>query len=241
MKKVLMISAIASLFIGCGGGSSGTSFDMVDYLPSQDTVKRFFTTDDRGNTNFYEEDIDVNLNTINIKIDDNITKTFTINEDTIVEEDIDSNITKVLSKSIKEGDTLYSLPKTTDVEDITFDNTVLGTRSTELTITCKLDKQLDKIEDYEIKYYGDILKFKCIEDKKIVTHVVDNLPDYINLTDGEEVSDYDISYFYMKKGVGTILKINDDCIVSDSNGDERINDASTVCQDEHYSHTFFLE
>ena len=242
MKKVLLFTATLLFIVGCGSTSKKkNNINMVDYMPSSDITKKFFTTKDNGDTNFYEESINVNGNNITVKKDDLLTRTVTINETTIVEDDIDNNLTKILKKSISIGEILYTLPKITTIENIKFEDTILGTKNIESTKTCKLEKKLTKLEDYDIKYNDDILKFKCIEDKKIVTHVKDNLPDYINLTNGEEKSDYDISYFYMKKDIGLIVEINDDCLVKNNDGVTRINDLSKSCDEKHYSHTFFLE
>ena len=242
MKRVLLFTATLLFIGGCGSTKhKNSNINMVDYLPSSDTTKKFFTTKDNGDTNFYEETITISGNKINVKKDNQLTRTLTINETTIVEDDIDNNLSKILKKSIGVGDTLYTLPKITTIEDIKFEDTVLGTKKIESTKTCKLEKKLNKLEDYDIKYNDDILKFKCIEDKKIVTHVKEDLPEYINLTNGEEKSDYDVSYFYMKKDIGLIVEINDNCLVKNSEGVTRISDSSKTCDEEHYSHTFFLE
>ena len=242
MKKILLLTTTLLFIGGCGSTThKKNSINIANYLPSLDTTKKFFTTKSSGDTNFYEESITIDANTITIKRDDLLNRILTINDNDIREKDIDTNQTKVLKKSIAEGDTLYSLPKITKVEDIKVEDTILGIKSIESTKICKLEKKLDKLEDYEIKYNDDILKFKCIEEKKIVTHVKDDLPDYINLTNGEEKSDYDISYFYMKKDIGLIVEINDDCLVKNSEGVTRISDSSKTCDEEHYSHTFFLE
>jgi len=241
MKKVLLFTTILLFIGGCGSTKHKNSINMVEYLPSSDTTKKFFTTKDNGDTDFYEETITINGNKINIEKDNKLVRTITINDTNIIENDIDNNLSKILKKFISEGDTLYTLPKTTKIEDIKFEDTLLGTKKIESTKTCKLEKKLSQLEDYDIKYHDDILKFKCIEEKKIVTDIKDDLPDYINLTDGEEKSDYDISYFYMKKGIGLIVEINDDCLIKSSKGVIRVSDSSKSCDEKHYSHTFFLE
>jgi len=241
MKKVLLLTATLLFIGGCGSTKHKNSINMVDYLPSSDMTKKFFTTKDNGDLDFYEETITISGNKINIKKDDKLIRTITINDTNIIENDIDNNLSKILKKSISVGDRLYTLPKTTIIEDIKFEDTVLGTKKIESTKTCKLEKKLSQLEDYDIKYYDDILKFKCIEDKKIVTDIKDDLPDYIDLTDGEEKSDYDISYFYMKKGIGLIVEINNDCLIKSSKGVTRVSDSSKSCDEKHYSYTFFLE
>jgi len=242
MKRVLLLTATLLLIGGCGSTKhKKETINISNYLPSLDTTKSFLTITDSGSRNLYEESITISANSIFIKSDDLLNRELTINDSDIREKNFDTNKTKVLKKFISEGDTLYTLPKITKVEDIKFEDTILGTKNIESTKICKLEKKLDKLEDYDIKYNDDILKFKCIEEKKIVTHVKENLPDYIHLTNGEEKSDYDVSYFYMKKDIGLIVKINDDCIIKNSNGDKRISDSSKKCDEEHYSHTFFLE
>jgi len=247
MKKVILFIATLLFVGGCGGTThKKNSINMADYLPSLDTTKSFLTITqtDTNNRHLYEESITIDHNTIFISRDDDLSdRRISINDNDIREKNLDTNQTKVLRKNISEGDILYTLPKVTKIEDIKLDDIILGTKKIESTTKCKLEKKLDKLEDYKTigEYQDDILKFKCIEEKKIVTHVKDDLPDYINLTNGEEKSDYDISYFYMKKNIGLIVKINDDCLVKNSEGVTRISDSSKICDDEHYSHTFFLE
>ncbi|MCK4442750.1 MAG: hypothetical protein KAU90_12150 [Sulfurovaceae bacterium] len=245
MKKVLLFTATLIFIGGCGStNKKKDSINMVDYIPSLNTKninKKFLIIKDNGVRDVYDESITVNNNTISVKKDDLLTRIVTINDTSIVEDDIDNNLTKILKKSISVGDILYTLPKSIKIEDIKIEDTILGTKKIESTKTCKLENKLTKLEDHDMIYNYDILKFKCIEEKKIVTDVKDDLPEYITLTNGEEKSDYDISYFYMAKNIGLIVKINDDCLVKNNDGVLRINDSFKKCDEKHYSHTFFLE
>jgi len=241
MKKILIFFVIILVFIGCGSTLNKTkSVNMADYFPNKNIIKSFYKITDSGDNDLYDEHISIDKNIITIKVDGATKRVITINDSTIVELNSDDNLTRVMERVIKEGKILYTLPKSTTIKDIKFEDNILGHETIESTKTCKLETKLDKLDKYDIKYKGNLLKFKCIEDKTIVTKVKDNLPDYINLTDGKEKSDYDISYFYMKEGLGVIVEINDDCVV-EKNGVERVNDLSSQCKEKRYTHTFFLE
>ncbi len=242
MKRSLSIIALLYL-IGCGSnGGNSISIDMADYYPNENMEKSFYMITDSGDNNQYDEDISIDRGVITVKVDNVVKRTIAINDNGIIEEDSDSNLTKTMKRYIQVGEILYTLPKSTIIQDIKFEDTILGHKSIEATTTCRLERKLDKLDEYDIQYSGDILKFKCIEDKKIKTEVRDNLPDYINLQDGEERSDYNISYFYMEKSVGLIAIIDDDCIIDDkTNGKTRINDTSLRCKQKRYTHTFYLK
>ncbi len=242
MKKNL-ISIITLLFIiGCGSnGKESTTIDLSNYYPNKNIVKSFYMITDSGDNSQYDENIYIDKGVITVKVDDIIKRTITINDNGIIQKDSDDNLTKTMKRYMKTGEVLYTLPKSTIIKDIKFEDTILGHKSIESTTTCRLERTLDKLDDYDIKYSGDILKFKCIEDKKIITKLKENLPEYIDLHDGEEKSDYDISYFYMKKDVGLIAKIDDDCIVEDSANSTRVDDTSLRCKERRYTHTFYLK
>jgi hypothetical protein len=240
MRKVLVSFTIVTIFWGCGSTSdNGVSIDISNYYPNKNMIKSFYKITDSDDNDLYDEHISIDKNTITVKVDDVIKRTITINSSDIREIDSDDNLTKVIKKVVKLGAIAYTLPKSRVVKDIKVENTILGHESIESIKTCRLEGHIDKLNNYDIKYSGDILKFKCIEDKTIVTKVKENLPDYINLTNGQKKSDYDISYFYMKKNIGLIAKINDDCIV-DNKGTKRINDLSAQCKEKKYTHIFFL-
>jgi hypothetical protein len=235
------------VFFGCGGSTSSSRnyIDMADYFSSSDMSKAFYAikgnvNSDKDDTNLYDELISIDENIITIKVDDITKRVITINSDDIVEQNIDDNITKIMSRYIEEGKILYTLPKSSVIRDIKYEDKIFGEETIESTKTCRLEQKMDKFSFSGTKYSGNILKFKCIEDKKIVTKVKENLPEYITLTDGEEKSDYDISYLYMEEGIGLIAEINDDCIVDSRNG-TRVNDLSSKCRERRYTYIRFLE
>ncbi len=243
MKKSLLSIITLLLLIGCGSnGGESTTIDVANYYPSKNMVKSFYMITDSGDNNQYDEDIYIDKSVITVRVDDTIKRIITIDDNEIIQKDIEDNLTKTMKRYIKAGGVLYTLPKSTIIKDIKFEDTILGHKSIESTTTCRLEKTLNKLDDYDIKYSGDILKFKCIEDKKIITKLKEDLPEYIDLHDGEEKSDYDISYFYMKRDIGLIAQIDDDCIVEDrANNSTRVNDTSLRCKERRYTHTFYLQ
>jgi hypothetical protein len=238
--------AIASLLLGCGSNSkSKGSIDISEYLPTQDMNKNFLQTLNDGNSynrNTYSETIERNENQLVYKIDNNTVRTITINENNITQNEFEENKTIVttMERFVDKGDTLFTQEQSNQIENIILDDVVLGTKRTESVKKCKLDGKSNKLDTYSIPYEGDILMFKCIEEKSIVTTVRDNLPEYIDLQNGEVKSDNDISYFYLKKGVGLIAYINDDCIVEEG-GVKKINDKAQECKNKTYIHNFFLD
>ncbi len=242
MKKSLIYIVTVIFLIGCGSnGKEGTTIDVANYYPTKNIVKSFYMITDSGDNSQYDEDISIDRGVIIVKVDDIIKRTININDNEILQKDSDDNLTKTMKRYIKAGAILYTLPKSKVIKDIKFEDTILGHKSIESTTTCRLEGILDKLDNYDIKYSGDILKFKCIENKKIITEIKENLPEYIDLHDGEEKSDYDISYFYMKKDIGLIAKIDDDCIVEDKGGSTRVDDTSLKCKERRYTHTFYLQ
>jgi len=238
--------AMASFLVGCGSGSSSKgSIDISEYLPQQDMTKTYLQTLNDGESssrNTYEELIQVNNNQLTYKIDNQLIKTISIEENEIQEEDIiDGETNTITMKRLMDvGDTLFTQERSRQNENIVIDDVVLGTKTTESKKVCKLEAQLDALDTYSIPYEEDILKFKCIEEKTIVTDVRDDLPDYITLQDGEVKSGNDISYFYLKKGLGVIAEINDDCMVEE-NGVIKVDDDAQECQSNTYVHNFFLD
>jgi hypothetical protein len=241
MRSVFIFFIILTIFVGCGTTSNnGTSVDIADYYSTKNRIKSFYKITDTGENNLYDEEISVDKNIITVKINNIVKRVITINDKNISEMDGDDNITKIIKRVVEVGKVIYSLPKSTVIKDIKVEETILGQESIQSVKTCRLDSKIEQLNNYDIKYNGDILKFKCIESKTIVTKVKDNLPSYITLRDGEQKSDYDISYFYMKWGVGLIAKINDDCII-ESGGVTRVNDQSVQCKEKRYTHTFYLD
>jgi len=243
MNKALAYIGIALLIGGCGSSSSDTKdINVTDYLPATSQSKSFLTTHD-GSTDIYKEDVTVDGNKITIKVDDKISRVYTVNDSNITVENGENELVATFNKYLDVGDTLYTTPTTQKVENITLDDTILGTRTIETTISCKLDSQLEKFDDYDIATYtGDILKFKCTRDEEEITKVEDDLPSYINLSDGQETTAYDIYYFYMQKDKGIIAYIDNNCTITNENGNQVVDDrVDGECEETHYTHTFYVE
>jgi hypothetical protein len=247
MNKTLAYIGVALLIGGCGSSSSHKKKDVniTDYLPRTNQTKSFLTTRD-GSPDLYKEKITVKGNKITIKIDNKVARVYTINESNVTLRDNDKNITATLTKYLNKGDTLYSIPTTQKVEYIKLNDTLLGTKTIERTISCKLEDKLKKFIDYDIKYDGDILKFKCIQDIEEITKKEDNLSDsiseYLTIKNGKETKAYDISYFYMKKDEGLIAYIDDNCTIENKDKKMIVDDRllkTTKCIETHYTHTFY--
>jgi hypothetical protein len=101
-------------------------------------------------------------------------------------------------------------------------NEDIGTISYDIEIKCVLDKKLSEYEKNNKKFTGDILKIKCITSGTRKLDVKESLEEY----EEDSIDNiYDVSYSYIKKDVGTIVEIDDDCIV-EGKSSEIINDKS---------------
>jgi len=235
MNKALAYIGIALLIGGCGSSSSDTKdINVTDYLPATSQSKDFFIIEN-GDLFSYVEEVTVDSNKITITVKDKISRIYTINDSNITLDDEENNATISLNKYIDVGDTLYSIPTETKVEDIkSSDNTILGSITTEITQYCKLNQKLPEFEKNSIKYTGDILEFKCTRDEKKVTNFEDT-------TINSEI--YDISYFYLQRDKGLIANIDDDCLVDNDQGQEVIDDRvnSSECKSTNYIYKFYKE
>jgi hypothetical protein len=242
IKKWIPLTLIPLLF-GCGNSTSSHSTDMKDYFPLNIDTKSFLQTSNNGNNSdkkTYTEVILQNNNTLVYQVNNKITKTITIQNDDIIENNVeDKPYTKTMTRNIGIGSKLFKLTQNTK-EKILFENTVLGTKTINSIKTCRLDSKIKKLDLYTIPYSGDILKFKCIEKKTIITDIKDNLPEYIDLKDKEVKSDYDISYFYMKRNIGLIVSIDNNCFINKS-GTLVIDDSAKSCKKETYTRHFYLD
>jgi len=243
MIKKLIPFTLLPLFIGCGSSSSGTgSIDLSAYLPTTDMTKSYLLTIDNGvstSRETYEETITRNQDQVDYHRDGLLTKRITIQTETLQKEE--ANLSLEVERFVDVGDTIFTQEYATKVEDIKILDSVIGTQTTNAVKRCKVDQALEELVISDIPYEGEILKIKCTEEKTIVTDVKDDLDsDYITLEDGEVKSDNDISYVYIKKGLGIIVEINDNCLVEDDQGNLKVDDTANSCKSETYTHNFFL-
>ena len=214
MKKSLMYITTIALLTGCGSSSDKTKIDIASYLPIKSVEKSYLQTTQGDGGNVIKESVTVADKVITIKGENNVTsKTLTIEDDTIIVVDKIKESIKSYKRNISVGSNLYSSTIGPITEDINFNNRKIATKTTKTVKRCNFEDELDALNDYSINYSKDILKFKCTEIKTVTTKVEDNLPSYITLKDGEVQEGYNVSYFYLKKDIGLIADINDNCIV----------------------------
>ncbi len=247
IKTVLMLTLTSLMLVGCGGSSkSKKKIDILEYLPSTDTSKNYLqTSKNKSGENHrttYAETISIDGQTTSIKIEDKLNRSFTTHNESIIKKEYgESNNTIKMERLISVGSTLYTVENSSHNEEIKIGDTIIGTKSVESKKTCKLNKKLDNITKDSIPYENDILEFKCIEEESVDTNIDEEwegkLTEYKS---GSIDADYDISYFYLKKGIGLIVEIDDDCYTT-KDGVKIVNDKSKKCTTEVYVHKFFLD
>ena len=247
IKTVLILTLTSLMLIGCGGSSkSKKKIDVLDYLPSVETSKNYLQTSKNksgeNHRNTYTEVISIEGQTTSIKIEDKLNRSFTAHNESITKKEYgDLNSTVEMKRFLSVGSTLYSVESSTHNEEIKIGDTVIGLKSIESKKTCKLNKKLKSLTKDSIPYKDDILEFKCIKKESIDTNINEEwegkLTEYKS---GSIDAGYDISYFYLKKGIGLIVDIDDDCYTT-KDGVKIVNDKSKKCTTEVYVHKFFLD
>lgn len=245
MLKIIISLTLASvLFVGCGSSSKSTkNIDIADYLPAEDTTKTYLkTTKDKEGENtpdFYTEEVSIKSSTISIKINDKFDRSLTIKDKVIIKKE--NNTTIEMERFLSKGSTLYSVEKSRQNKPIKINNVIIGTKSIASKEVCKLDAQIDELDSYSITYEDDILRFECLRKESIETKIneewEDKLKEYKN---GSIDSHYNLSYFYIKKGIGLIVEIDNNCYIKE-NGITRINDKSKKCDKESSIHKLFIK
>jgi len=247
IKTIIPLALASVILIGCGSSSkSKKTIDILDYLPSENTTKTYLkTTKDRGSEqqrDTYVEEVSIDAKTISIKINDKLKRTYSIHDESIIEKEYGASATDTIpmKRFLAKGSTLYSIERSTHNEKIKINGIIVGNKSVESKKTCKLDGKLDELNSYSIPYKDDILKFKCTKKESIETNINEEwegrLKDYKS---GSIDSNYDLSYFYLKKGVGLIVDIDNNCYIK-KDGITQINDKSSKCTEESSVHKFFL-
>ena len=247
LKTIIPLTLISFILIGCGSSSkSKKTVDMLDYLPSETTIKTYLQTiknkDEEPQRNTFIEEVSIDGKTISIKIDDNLTRSFTVHDESITEKEYGENTNSIdMERFISKGSTLYTIERSIHNKKITLNEVIVGSRSVESKKTCKLHSQIKELDSYSIPYKEDILKFECIKKESIETKINEEwegkLKEYKS---GSIESDYDLSYFYLKKGIGLIVEIDNNCYVTQDDI-TRINDKSKKCNQESSIHNFFLD
>ena len=246
LKMIIPLTFASVLFIGCGSSSkSKKTIDILDYFPTENTTKAYMklstNKEEEKTKNFYNEEVFIDKKVTSIKIDEKLDRTFTVYAESITKQEYGVESNRIsMKRFISKGSTLYTVEKSTNNEPIKLNNVIVGNRSVESKRTCKLVAQLDELDTYQIPYKDDILKFECIKKESIETNIdkkwEGKLKEYKS---GSVESDYDLSYFYRKKGIGLIVEIDENCYIKE--GDiSHINDKSKKCINKTSVHKFFL-
>jgi len=245
-KHISMVLAIV-LLTGCGSDSSSSNndgkgdIDLSKYYPSESIIKRYNSIERHGDnltTELDTEIIDVTGNTI----------TTILNDDTEISEKTvfsDTNITTTLYDS-EYGDEVNSIYRYVDVGDTllvektkqTIDKS-FGKITFDITNTCKILSKEDKFEKNDYIYSGDLLKIECIDEGEVIYDVKDDLIDLVSEDLNGSHEYYDKLYYYLKKDVGFVAMVDDDCI-SNSMLPDIIDDRKTECIEKEYQYDFYL-
>ena len=221
MKQTLLSLTLLSLLVGCGGGSSSSNstkkIDLSDYFPKADIVKNFVEIQKAGtkfmdiNNSYFTENITVKsangITTITTKDGEVVTNTVVIDEHKINETKIENEKKKIMTmnRQVNKGDTLF-------VENINSSSEeAIGTITQTGTFKCILEDNIFDFQEGDHKYTGDILKIKCILDEKKTTTVKKELLEFVADTNGSDTI-YNVFYRYIKKEVGMIATIDNNCI-----------------------------
>lgn len=247
--------ALAAIFlVGCGSSSSGTpknsgtgSIDLADYFPTADTSKTF-TTVDGNTTEFQSGSYD---ETITVKTNDNNRTVTTVDEDgdSVVVTITDKNITTVGGsdtyssfRHMNIGDTVYSL-KDSEISDIKQSGIDFAKVTRTVDLECTIDKKLEKFVKGEHKYTGDILKIKCIDNGKVIIAINPALmaiaPEKFKDINGTH-DNYDMFDVYVKKDIGEVATIDDDCILY-SDTIKYQDDRKSECVEKRHNYDYYLE
>jgi len=250
-KKYLSLSLILVLFTACGSSSSSSKkndgegeIDLKNYYPKTSMTKTFISKEGGGENQettkkHYDAIINVDNNhstittTVNTEItekvkftDKNITITFPKNK----------NESITLFRHVDIGDTLLKKEiKDTKVND-------LGTITTQTKIECILKSKEEKFQKDDNIYKGDLLKIECVTEGTLIYDIKQSI---LDAGVGKDLNGshpiYDTSYGYLKKDLGRVALINDDCL-TDTRLEMLINDKTSAknCKNTHFNYEFYL-
>lgn len=251
MKKQYLSLALALLFIGCGSDNTTTQtlqndgkgdIDLAQYLPTTSMSKTFSTVDRFGiqptdvTTGTYTEIITIDGNKTTTTKNGKITEISTITDTNITTLMIndDSNESKSIYRHADIGDTVFTfnrdLNETTEAGKI--DTTIEG--------ACKIESQEKSFIKGDHVYEGDLLKLKCTNSGTLTYNIKPELMALSqDLKDLNGTHDYyDTSEIYLKKDLGSVAEINDNC-TQNSQIPILIDDRKSDCNKTYY-YEFYL-
>ncbi|CAA6809191.1 MAG: Unknown protein [uncultured Sulfurovum sp.] len=246
----LALMTLPLLFSACGGSSSSSSdskndgkgsIDFKEYFPIKDMSKLFITTQRDGDDiqrSSYSEVINVNGNAISTTVNTKLIEKVVFTDTNITTTDTEDDETTVNSifRNIDLGDTLF-----TQKQESTESND-LGTINTSLNYTCILKSKEEKFEKGDNLYSGDLLKIECVAQGNVIYDIKQTILDAGAATDLNGTHTiYDTSYIYLKKELGLVAFINDDCITN-AKLPFLINDnaKTTACIKQKYDYEFYI-
>ena len=222
-KNYLMVALAITLFTGCGSSSSTDkkndgkgAIDLAEYFPSKSMTKTIIPIKNDKTLPHYDEIINVTDNkTITTTINTKLTEKIIISDTNITTTDFENNETYTTYRHADIGDTVFSnKEKKTENND-------LGKVTYDFNLNCKIKSKETKFEKQHKVYEGDLLKIECVNEGTIVYDIKPSLmsvsKDLKDLNGSHPV--YNTSYSYLKKGLGEVASIDDDCIPNETLSD----------------------
>jgi len=248
-KKYISLVVVALLLTACGGSSSSSSskndgkgdIDLTEYYPSKSMTKTYSSVKrdgDNVDTSHYNEIIEVVGNTITTTVDTKVSEKSVFSDTNITTTSFDEDGNKVYStfRHVDLGDTIYSKKMTSSK------NTDLGKVTTKVDSTCQVKSKESKFEKNDHLYTGDLLKIECISEGEVIYDIKQTLLDAGVASDlNGSHSIYNTSYVYLKKGIGEVASVDDDC-VTNAKLPMVVNDKAepTECVKKQYEYEFYL-
>ena len=244
-RKTVSLLLATLLLTACGGGSSSQKndgkgeIDLAEYFPKTSMTKTFSSIERDGDSvlkSHNDEIIEVLGNTIITTVDTQVIERVVITDTNITTTDMDGDVDRIF-RHVDLGDTILSgsLNESEEIE--------LGKMTKSLKSSCVVKSKEDKFEKDDNVYSGDLLKIECITEGTILMDVKPSLIPYVSEDLNGSHDYYDKSYLYLKKGLGEVASINDDCIISDKLSEELVDDRKSgkECDDKkHYAYEFYL-
>jgi hypothetical protein len=217
-KRYITLVLVAVLFSACGSSSSDTknndgkgAIDLAEYFPSK-TMNKIFSTETlvggTPNTHAEYQQIEVTKDSVTTTINTVVTERVLFSDTNITTTDFEDNSTETMYRHVDIKDTLFS-EKINSSEE-----TDLGKITTKLEANCKLKSKETKFEKDAHTYSGDLLKIECIIEGTMIYDVKPSLLTVVasDLNGSHEI--YNISNYYLQKGLGIVAEIDDDCITT---------------------------
>ena len=222
-KQYLSLALATLLFTACGGNSSSKkkegegSIDFSQYFPKESMSKGYIVRkqyEGTPKTTLRNETIEVVGQTITTSIDAKVVKKVVITDKNITISNLsgDKKSKEQVNRMYRHvdiGDTLFSKKReSSETND-------LGKITTTSTYSCKVKSKEKKFEKGDYIYEGDLLKLECSDKGTKVYDIKQTILDAgvaSDLNGTHEI--YDTSYVYLKKDLGEVVSINEDCITN---------------------------